>query len=434
MSDDATQSGWEKSAENWIRCVDRGDRNREFLLDQAMLDLVGEAKGIKALDVGCGEGRFCRILAKRGAQITGLEPTTHLIETARERDPAGSYIQGRGEELPFEDDSFDLVIAYLVLVDIPDFRSAIKEMARVVRSGGRILVANVNPFASTRATAWYRNENGEKLHVAVEDYYEEKAIPLKWSGIEIINYHRSLEAYMSAFLGEGLILRQYLEPRPTAEAVELSPEMLDEYRVPLFHVMLWARPEVSGSVTSASSEPGKEIESVKMADGVVQPYVESKGSVRDPREATHSEIAAVVERIVKVEGPATIRNVIDRYRCSFGLGSFRGSTREAVDNGISRAVRTGLVEVIETDDSDKSGNVLDIPGAPNVVLRERGPRALEDIPIAELAALAIHLRLAETDGETAHRRILEFYGFKRLTLGVTDRLNRAMSEVTRLST
>lgn len=411
--------GWDASASNWILNIDRGDRNREMLLDPAMLELAGDVSGLRILDVGCGEGRFCRIMSRRGAAVVGLEPTAGLLKAARERDPSGEYVDGRAESLPFDDESFDVVIAYLVLIDVLDYRTAIQEMARVVRPEGRLVVANINPFASTRATAWYRTESGQKLHVAVEDYYDEKVLDLEWSGIRIVNYHRPLESYMSAFLESGLLLRAYHEPRPTFEAVEAYPDMIDEYRVPLFHTMLWQKPGGRGAMPTAGKGSSR-LEPL--------PYTVFDGSVSNPKEVTHSEIAAVVEQIVRVEGPATVRTVFERYRDSMGLGRLTGSTREAVEFGVAKAISKGLVEVVETAPADKSGNVLCVPGAPRVLIRERGPRSFEDIPIGELVELAIRMELTDEPEELAHRRVLEFYGLKRLTSGVLERLQRAISE------
>lgn len=236
-----TPPSWEKSAPGWIESIDAGETNRIYLLDQPMLKLAGDVRGRDVLDIGCGEGRFCRMLRERGAQAVGIDPTTPLIDAARERDPAGTYLQATAEALPFEEARFDLAVMYLTLIDIPDFRAAIREATRVLRPGGRLLIANLQSFVTTRCPAWHRNEKGEKLHVAVEEYFTERAVRMHWGKIDIQNYHRPLQSYMTAFLDSGLSLTDFLEPRPTDEAVALRPAMRDEQIVPLFHIMCWRK-------------------------------------------------------------------------------------------------------------------------------------------------------------------------------------------------
>jgi SAM-dependent methyltransferase len=205
-----------------------------------MLREAGEVFGKVVLDMGCGEGRFCRMLRERGAAAVGLDPTPFLIETAHRRDPSGHYLRASGECLPLRDASFDLVVSYLTLVDIPDYRSAIREMARVTKPGGKLLIANLNNFAST-STGWYRNEEGEKLHYPVDHYMEERPLWLEWKDIRIVNWHRPLSAYMECFLGAGLRLERYLEPVPPPEAIAQRPDLAEDVRVPVFNVMVWSK-------------------------------------------------------------------------------------------------------------------------------------------------------------------------------------------------
>ena len=88
-----------------------------------MLERVKQLRPTRALDVGCGEGRFCRKLQRLGTAACGLDPVATMIDAAKKRDPEGSYTVGFAEKLPFEDDTFDLVVSYLSLIDI-DFPEA----------------------------------------------------------------------------------------------------------------------------------------------------------------------------------------------------------------------------------------------------------------------------------------------------------------------
>src|SRR5688572_9701063 len=140
-------NGWDESVDAWIAAMgSRGDYTREHVLDTPMMARVsGRGFGF-ALDVGCGEGRFCRMMQDCGIRTVGIDPTAALIEHARSLDPDGDYRIGRAEALEFPDESFDLVVSYLSLVDIPDAETAIAEMARVLRPGGALLIANLNSF------------------------------------------------------------------------------------------------------------------------------------------------------------------------------------------------------------------------------------------------------------------------------------------------
>lgn len=233
--------GWEDSAEAWIQCVDEGDVNRTLFLDPVMLAWAGDVAGLDVLDVGCGEGRFCRMLAERGARCVGVDPVPTLLAEARRRGGA-TYHLARAEHLPLSDASIDLVVAYVSLVDVPGYREAIAEMARVVRPGGRVLVSNVSTIFTCVNVGWAKNELGERLYVPVDDYVTESGAEVAWRGIQVVNWHRPLAAYFQAFLEAGLLLRRFEHPIPPDEAIRQRPQLADNRRVPNFDVYLWERP------------------------------------------------------------------------------------------------------------------------------------------------------------------------------------------------
>jgi SAM-dependent methyltransferase len=237
----AAANGWEQSAGAYIAFQDRQDPNRTILLDPVMLRLCGDAAGRRMLDLGCGEGRFCRMLGGRGARTVGLDLTRQMVEAAASRDAGrGSYIRSGAERLPFTSESFDVVVSYVTLVDITGYREAIAEAARVLRPGGRLVVANLG-FV-TASDGWLRDEQGRRLYHRVDRYAEERPLQLEWAGMRIVNWHRPLANYMQAYLGAGLVLREFLEPVPTDESLRDDPEFEDWFRVPFFTVMRWDKP------------------------------------------------------------------------------------------------------------------------------------------------------------------------------------------------
>ena len=128
MTDQSTlknelKAQWEAMAEDWIsRLQDVETSHREAMLDEWMLDAVGDVSGRKVVDLGCGEGRFSRMLAERGALVTGVDLCCPFIEFAKKhRVSDEAYLIGDMEDLHgVPSYELDLAISYVTLVDVPD--------------------------------------------------------------------------------------------------------------------------------------------------------------------------------------------------------------------------------------------------------------------------------------------------------------------------
>lgn len=236
---------WLELAPAWIKEAREGrNPTRNGLLDKPMLEACGNVAGLKVLDCGCGEGRFCRMLAERGAgQVLGLDLCEPMIEAAKElQAEADTYRVADVQDLSFiEDDAFDLAVSYLNQCDLPDFMANNREVFRVLRTGGRFVVANLHPMRSAVGT-WHRTDDGEKLHVIVDRYFDEGARRWKMMGVEFTNFHRSLATYVDGFLSAGFALERIVEPTVTAEQVASYPGLDDELRVPNFIVYTLRKP------------------------------------------------------------------------------------------------------------------------------------------------------------------------------------------------
>ncbi|MDB4943741.1 MAG: SAM-dependent methyltransferase [Labilithrix sp.] len=237
VSPPASSNGWKESADAWIAELgEEGDFGRRFVLDRPMMERVALGAWASALDVGCGEGRFCRMLQPLGIRTVGIDPTEALLARAIALDPAGDYRLGVAEQLDFEDGSFDLVVSYLSLIDIPQLGPALTEMARVLRPGGALLVANLTGFTTAGMVFGGRRPRGANRHAG---YLDEHAAQVSWRAVSVTNWHRPLETYMQGLLHAGLQLRHFAEPRPYGG----PPEKVRRYlKAPYFLIMEWTKP------------------------------------------------------------------------------------------------------------------------------------------------------------------------------------------------
>jgi SAM-dependent methyltransferase len=211
------------------------------VLDAPMLARIA-GRGFKtALDVGCGEGRFCRLMRSNGITTVGIDPTQAFIARARELDATGDYRLARAEDMDVAVGAFDLVVSYLSLIDIPDLALATAKMVTALRPGGTLLIANLTSFSSASTPGGWTKEPDGTRRFYIDSYMEERAAWVSWRGIRIRNWHRPLSTYMTLLLDAGLQLRHFAEPAPTGG----DPERMDRYRrVPYFLIMEWQKPAV----------------------------------------------------------------------------------------------------------------------------------------------------------------------------------------------
>lgn len=239
MSKDKLISEWEAMAATWIReARDGPNANRNGLLDGPVLAACGDVTGLRALDCGCGEGRFCRLLTQAGAgYVLGLDLCGPMIDAARElQSGPDEYRVANAEDLSFlSDGDFDVAVSYLNQCDLADFAANTREVFRVLKPGGRFVIANLHPMLSATG-AWQKSPEGEKQHVMLDRYFDEGERHWKILGIDITNFHRTLETYLRVFLESGFHIAGIVEPTVTPENLKKYPELATELRVPNFIV------------------------------------------------------------------------------------------------------------------------------------------------------------------------------------------------------
>jgi SAM-dependent methyltransferase len=245
MNQDELNREWINLAPAWIREAREGaNPTRTGLLDRPMLQACGNVEGFRILDCGCGEGRFCRMLAAQGAAyVLGLDLCAPMVEAAQElQSDCTEYRVADAQDLEFLDpESFDLCVSYLNQCDLPDFMANNRAVFRSLKPGGRFIVANLHPMR-TAVGGWHRTEKGEKLHVILDRYFEETERRWRMMGTDFTNFHRTLSTYMRAFIMAGFVIADIIEPTVAREQLEDYPQLDDELRVPNFIIYVLRKP------------------------------------------------------------------------------------------------------------------------------------------------------------------------------------------------
>jgi ubiquinone/menaquinone biosynthesis C-methylase UbiE len=134
----------------------------ERLERRLVLELLGDVGNRGLLDIGCGDGKLAVELARRGANVTAVDASAPMLAAARTRASEEGmeirFSRATADHLPFPDESFDVVTAVTVLCFVSDAGPVFREIARVLRPGGKLVMGELGKWSSwaaqRRIRAW----------------------------------------------------------------------------------------------------------------------------------------------------------------------------------------------------------------------------------------------------------------------------------------
>jgi ubiquinone/menaquinone biosynthesis C-methylase UbiE len=269
-------SAWDRLARSRDeKSGDRGDLWHRALIDPAVRRLIGPVRGLRLLEVGCGNGYLARSLAARGADgVVGIDRSSPSIRLARARErgrPRGVRFEvGDAGRLPFANGTFDLVVANMALMDIRDAATAIREAARVLVPEGRLVFSISHPCFDVDDRSVWSVERGfgpdgvyrDTVYRKVRGYRDERRALVPWrvgprAVVWTDSYHRTLTTYSRYLRAAGLAIVRLEEPSPRAELLTASPQGRLLREIPLHLVVEAARLGVArpGWRTRARNRP-----------------------------------------------------------------------------------------------------------------------------------------------------------------------------------
>lgn len=203
-----------------------GDFAKRHLVNPVLLRMLGDVRDRRVLDAGCGHGYFSRMLAERGAEVVGVEPSNmygYAVEKETELRQGITYIQADLTEAPELGGPFDAVVCSMVLSAIPDWKPAMRHCVANLKPGGLFAFSVNHPAFENLWHTW--QQHGE---YRLRRYLEEYELDVKYAS----DFHRPISSYLNELVNLGCRLREFAEPGldpDVAERAEAEAPGIESY-------------------------------------------------------------------------------------------------------------------------------------------------------------------------------------------------------------
>ncbi|WP_434596571.1 class I SAM-dependent methyltransferase [Streptomyces sp. A5-4] len=178
-----------------------------------ILSLLGDVRDQRVLDAGCGPGLYLAELIAHGAQVSGFDQSADMVRHARTRLGSGIDVRQHDLDDPLDwipDEAVDLVLATLVIHYVRDRVTALRELHRILRPEGRLVLSTSHPTADWLA------DGGS--------YFDARHVEETWTGGMLHRYwRRPLERWVGEITEAGFIIERLMEHRPTPAMAQHHP-------------------------------------------------------------------------------------------------------------------------------------------------------------------------------------------------------------------
>jgi SAM-dependent methyltransferase len=225
---------WERHAADWTRWAREPGHDSYWRFHRERFFELLPPPGRLTLDVGCGEGRLARDLKERGHNVRGFDASPALVEAARRADPSLDVTQADATALPLEDGASDLVISFMVLMNVDDLGGVVRDAARVLEPAGRFCIAITHPI---NTAGEFETMEPESAFVIRDSYFEthRKDLQVERGGLTMrfVDLHRPLQDYAGALEEAGFAIERIVEVGDEEESPQRGSQ-LRWRRLPLF--------------------------------------------------------------------------------------------------------------------------------------------------------------------------------------------------------
>lgn len=211
------KTDWDNVAEWYDHYLVGPDTYQAAVIAPNLVRLIAPQKGMRILDVACGQGYFAHLCAEKGAEVVGLDQSSVLIEKAKQSAKDNEfYIVGNAETLDaYKLEPFDTVFSVLALENIKNIAGMMDGIQQVLKPDGTVVLVLLHPaFRIPQHADWGFDTKKTVQYRKVEKYLSEITIPIELKPfkageskkVETMTFHRSLQWYMKMFRNAGFAI------------------------------------------------------------------------------------------------------------------------------------------------------------------------------------------------------------------------------------
>lgn len=215
------KEGWNKISDDYQQRMEIPTDDicwGDFVATESRLGVLGEVRGKRILEIGCGAAQNSLVLSKWGAHAFGIDLSRRQIlhgrQLSRKEAVEVNLLVGSIDSLPFKDETFDMIIAARTLHYVPDLKAAISEVHRVLVEKGCFTINTVHPliWGSAGKLAKYRG----KPAVTIRNYFERRVV--RWinklpngTRVKMHSYYQTLQDHFDILIQNGFTIERYME-------------------------------------------------------------------------------------------------------------------------------------------------------------------------------------------------------------------------------
>ncbi len=242
-----TDTSWNNVSDWYDELLTGSDTYQSKVILPNLLRLVAPKKGMKILDLACGQGFFSEAFVREGAEVVGVDISSNLINIAKERVRGAKFFVSSADKLLFiPDHSVDAVVITLAIQNIQNISEVFREVKRALSPSGKMfLVLNHPSFRIPGASAWGFDEISKKQYRRIDSYMTESKHeidmhPGKGKTDVTVSFHRPLQVYFKVLANNGFAvsrLEEWISHKESGKGPRKVEEDRTRKEFPLFLCM-----------------------------------------------------------------------------------------------------------------------------------------------------------------------------------------------------